>query len=80
MPRVSGIAGPYRIFFTSFDCTEPPHVHVERDASACKFWLEPLMLAWNHGFAAHELTRIRRIILKNHDRIMETWHEHCGGH
>ena len=79
MPRVSGIPGPYRFFFTSFDCNEPPHVHVERDRSTCKFWLDPLMLARNHGFAAHELTRIRQIIRQHHEQIMEAWYDHCGG-
>ena len=79
MPRVSGIPGPYRFFFTSFDCNEPPHVHVERDRNTCKFWLDPLMLARNHGFAAHELTRIRQIIRQHHEQIMEAWYEHCGG-
>ena len=79
MPRVTGIPGPYRFFFTSFDCNEPPHVHVERDRSTCKFWLEPLMLARNHGFAAHELTRIRQIIRQHHEQIMEAWYDHCGG-
>ena len=79
MPRVTGIPGPYRFFFTSFDCNEPPHVHVERDRSTCKFWLEPLMLARNHGFAAHELTRIRQIIRQHLEQITEAWYEHCGG-
>ena len=78
MPRVTGIPGPYRFFFTSFDCNEPPHVHVERDRSTCKFWLDPLMLARNHGFAAHELTRIRQIIRQHHEQIMEAWYDHCG--
>ena len=79
MPSIKGIPGPYRFFFSSFDCSEPPHVHVERDDSTCKFWLAPLMLARNHGFAAHELTRIRRLIQHHHKRIMEAWHDHCGG-
>ena len=78
MPRVSGIPGPYRFFFTSFDCNEPPHVHVERDRNTCKFRLDPLMLARNHGFAAHELTRIRQIIRQHHEQIMEAWYDHCG--
>ena len=52
MPRVRGFFGPYRIYFMSFDCIEPPHVHVERDNRECKFWLEPLTLARNRGFDA----------------------------
>jgi len=79
VPRIGGIPGPYRFFFTSFDCSEPPHVHVERDANTCKFWLSPLILARNHGFAAHELTRIRRLIERHHERILEEWYDHCGG-
>ncbi|HKZ87520.1 MAG TPA: DUF4160 domain-containing protein [Anaerolineae bacterium] len=54
------------------------HVHVRRDRATCKFWLEPVALAANHGFAAHELSRIRSIILENRARIVEAWHEHCG--
>jgi hypothetical protein len=32
--------GPYRFFFYSADRNEPVHVHVERDASRAKFWLQ----------------------------------------
>ncbi len=78
MPRIKGIPGPYRFFFTSFDCNEPPHVHVERESKACKFWLRPISLAQNAGFGAHELNEIRRIIATHHDAILEAWHEHCG--
>jgi hypothetical protein len=38
-----------------------------------------LMLARNHGFGSRELGRIRRLIRQHHDRILEAWHEHCGG-
>ncbi|MBI3683629.1 MAG: DUF4160 domain-containing protein [Acidobacteria bacterium] len=46
MPRIKGVPGPYRFFFTSFDCSEPPHVHVEREDKTC----------------ARELNCIRRLI------------------
>ncbi len=78
MPSVGGIPGPYRVFFTSFDCAEPPHVHVERKARSCKFWLEPLSLARNHGFRAKELNTIRRLVAKHRAVILEAWREHCG--
>jgi len=42
MPRIKGIPGPHRLFFTSFDCNEPAHVHAERERSTCEFWLEPI--------------------------------------
>ena len=77
MPRVKGIPGPYRLYFFSFDCNEPEHVHIQREAMTCKFWLEPIELAANHGFAAHELTVIRGYVERHHERIIEAWHEHC---
>ncbi|MGA2773056.1 MAG: DUF4160 domain-containing protein [Bryobacteraceae bacterium] len=78
MPRIRGIPGPYRFFFASFDCTEPPHVHVERQDKTCKFWLEPLELARSHGFSARELNLIRRLIGTHLAAILERWYEHCG--
>ena len=78
MPRIKDIPGPYRFFFTSFDCNEPSHVHVERVGSTCKFWLEPIELARSHGFSAHELNVIRRITSEHYGKILEVWHEHCG--
>ncbi|PIV05606.1 MAG: hypothetical protein COS57_06980 [Syntrophobacterales bacterium CG03_land_8_20_14_0_80_58_14] len=78
MPTVSNISGPYRFFFYSFVCNERMHVHVQRERMVCKFWIQPLALARNQGFTSKELNIIREIILKNRDRIMEAWYEHCG--
>jgi Domain of unknown function (DUF4160) len=78
MPTIKNIRGPYRFFFYSFDCNEPAHVHVQRDEMICKFWLAPVVLVRNHGFAPKELTAIREIVRKNKDKIMEAWYEHCG--
>lgn len=78
MPRVKDIPGPYRLFFYSFDCNEPKHVHAQREKRVCKLWLEPVDLASNHGFAAQELMTIRRLIQSNLERIVEAWNEHCG--
>ena len=78
MPRVRGIQGPYQIFFTSFDCIEPPHIHVERDRMGCKFWIEPLELAYNRGFGAWELNRIQALIGNHRERILEIWNAHCS--
>ena len=78
MPTIPGIPGPYRFFFYSFDCNEPKHVHVARERTTCKFWLEPVALARNGGFTAKELNRIRRIIIDHLDEMLEAWDEHCG--
>jgi len=53
-------------------------LHVERENSTCKFWLEPIELARNHGFSARELNVIRRLISTHRTAILEAWHEHCG--
>lgn len=78
MPTVSDIPGPYRFFFYSFDCNEPMHVHVQREKMVCKFWLDPVALGGNFGFAPKELNTIREEIHRNRDKIMEAWYEHCG--
>ena len=78
MPRISGIPGPHRFFFYSFDCNEPKHVHVRHERIVCKFWLEPVALAYNNGYSPKELNRIRKTIVDNMDRILEAWDEHCG--
>src|ERR1700690_2478812 len=71
MPRIKGIPGPYRFFFTNLDCAEPPHIHVERENKTCEFWLEPLVLARNHGFKSHDLNVIRRLIWRHLPAILE---------
>lgn len=78
MPSVKGIPGPYRFFFYSFDCVEPMHVHVERDAATCKFWLEPLSLASSNGFRPKEINRIRALIQEHLEAMTNAWNEHCG--
>jgi hypothetical protein len=78
MSRIKDISGPYWFFFYSFDCNEPMHVHIRREKRTCKFWLDPIELAVNHGFTARELNVIRRLVESYHDSISEAWHEHCG--
>ena len=78
MPTIKDIPGPFRFYFYSFDCNEPTHVHVRRERMVCKFWLEPVTLAQNHGFSARELNQIRAIIVRELANIQETWNEHCS--
>jgi len=54
------------------------HVHVQKESMVCKFWLEPIVLTSNHGFAPKELNTIREIVRKHRNKIMEAWYEHCG--
>ena len=68
--------GPYRFFFYAGDRGEPPHVHVERDASKAKFWLDPVRLEQSRGFPRAELRRIRRVIDDSSEELLRSWHDY----
>jgi len=71
--------GPYRVFFYSGDCSEPPHMHVERDENVAKFWLSPVRLHSSGGFGRQEIGRILRLLEDNSKLLARSWDEHCGG-
>lgn len=77
MPTVMGVSG-YRFFFYSLEGSEPPHIHVERDRCAAKFWIDPVELAGSRGFRAHELKRIRALVIEHRAAFQEAWHGHFG--
>ena len=74
MPTVLRV-GPYRFYFFSGDRNEPPHIHVKRDKADAKFWLAPLRLARQIGFAPHELRTIEKIISDNEQLLLEAWRD-----
>jgi len=74
MPTVARI-GPYRFFFFANEGLEPAHIHVQRDRSLAKFWLNPVVLASSSGFAAHEIRRIGRLVEENRGQFEESWRE-----
>jgi hypothetical protein len=43
-----------------------------------KFWLDPVALAKNHGFADHELNAVARLVREHRDRLQEAWDAHFG--
>jgi hypothetical protein len=57
---------------------EPPHVHVDRDAFSAKFWLDPVALAYNLGYAARELRRIEALVSEHKSELLEAWHGYFG--
>ena len=61
MPTVMRI-GPYRFHFYSREGNEPPHIHITREDMEAKFWLRPVALAANRGFASAELSRIHALV------------------
>jgi len=75
MPTVL-CSGPYRFFFYAGDRHEPAHVHIERDSSKTKFWLEPISLQSSSGFSRADLNAIYRLIEQNHQLLLQHWHDY----
>ena len=71
-------SGPYRLYFTSHDLPEPPHIHVDRDDQPAQFWLQPVTLARNVGFASRELRTLSDLISEHQRQFLEAWNEHLG--
>ena len=67
--------GPYRFFFYAGDRGEPPHTHVQRDRTECKFWLSPVRLAINRGFSGAELRQIERLTEEHEGTLVEKWND-----
>ena len=72
-------SGPYRVFFFAGDRDEPPHVHVEREDFLAKCWLDPVRIARSHGFAAHEINAIEKLVAANQQELLRRWDEFFNG-
>ena len=77
MPTVLRIKS-FRFHFYSDEGKEPPHIHIKAERDQAKFWLDPVELAVNYGFRAHELNEIERIIRENQIKLTEAWYEHLS--
>ena len=77
MPTIARL-GPYRVFFFSNEGLEPPHVHIQRERSLAKFWLQPVTLALATGFSARELRQLERLVTENQESWIGAWHEFFG--
>ena len=77
MPTVLRV-GPYSFVFFSSDRTEPPHIHVKAAGAIAKYWLDPVALAKNRGFAVHELNSIEALVVQYRQTLLEAWHEFFG--
>jgi hypothetical protein len=75
MPVIK-IPGPYEFGFFSNENAEPSHVHVSREEKECKFWIGPVRLAKNWGFAGHELRKIEKLVRSHEDEIQAVWDDH----
>lgn len=75
MPTVLRV-GRFRFYFFSNEGQELPHVHVKAAEDQAKFWIDPIALAVNHGFAARELNEIGRIIAEHQTELLEVWYDY----
>ncbi len=75
MPTVLRWNG-YRFYFFSNEGSEPPHIHIDKGGNTAKYWLNPVALAQNIGFARRELTEIEAKIMEQRDRFVEAWNDH----
>jgi hypothetical protein len=79
MPGCRRCSDPARIASTSVVTSlTPPHIHVDRDNLSAKFWLNPVQLAGNFGFRAHELREIRSLVVDSRQKFLEAWNEFFG--
>lgn len=75
MPTVLRV-GRYRFAFFSNEGVEPPHIHAKAGSDEAKFRLDPVALAANHGFRAHELNEVERIVREHQAELLRAWHDH----
>ncbi len=73
MPTVLRWNG-YRFYFFSNESGEPPHIHVDKGGNTVKFWLDPIGVARNIGFAGRELGVVERKVQEERDTFLEAWH------
>ena len=71
--------GPYRIFVYSNEGAEPRHVHIQRDRSLAKFWLNPVSLASATRFSTKEIRDMRKLVQQHQAELTEAWNEYFAG-
>ena len=72
-------SGPFRFFFYAGDGGEPPHIPVEHDDCEAKFWLDPVRLERSHRFGRHEINRVRGLVERHQQELLERWNEFFRG-
>ncbi|EXI72706.1 MAG: hypothetical protein AW07_03151 [Candidatus Accumulibacter sp. SK-11] len=75
MPTVLRV-GAYRFFFYASDRDEPAQVHVEREDSIAKFWLDPVRLQSSGGLSRVEISRMEKLVEKDPSELMDAWNEY----
>ena len=71
----------FRFFFYSNegDPREPMHVHVMKDGSEVKFWLDAeVSVAASRGFDARTVRRLRAVVTARREVIERAWRDTFG--
>ena len=77
MPTVFEKDG-YRFFFYSNEHL-PVHIHVSHGGGEAIFNIENVIeLRDSHNFKIQELSKAKKLAIKNKDIIMEKWNEHTN--
>jgi uncharacterized protein DUF4160 len=78
MPRVFRWKGfRFHFFSNEGEPREPIHIHVAKNGSDAKFWLQPeVKVAYNKGFDARTLSMLSKAIEKRREEIERAWDEH----
>ena len=53
-------------------------MHVERDDSLAKFWLNPVRLQASGGFSRAEINKVEALVVKNETYLLREWHAVFG--
>ena len=77
MPTVLRLLG-FRFHFYSDEGDEPAHIHVTNGDGECKFWLNPVQLANNHGLDAVTIRKVESLIYENRILLREKFHDFHG--
>jgi hypothetical protein len=75
MPTVLRI-GRFRLLFYSNEGQEPAHIHVVAGGDEAKFWLDPVRLAFSHGFSSSEVRRLELLVDENRMALLEAWDDY----
>jgi hypothetical protein len=63
---------------TPTDGPEPPHVHVEGNDGAAKFWLRDVELASSRGYTRRQLETVAEMVRSHRSEFLDMWHEFFG--
>jgi hypothetical protein len=79
MPVVLRVHG-YKFWFYEADLGEPPHIHIGKNGSEAKFWLNPVKVARAGRFRQVDLAEIERIIGENQAFLINAWEKEQSKH